>query len=172
MNRPTLPSVLVLQVEKLSAAVLAAGLCTALLAPAGLRAQASQAATPATDSAAVAQIVHAYHEALRGADTATVSHLLAADVRVAESGGVETRDEYLHHHLGGDMTFAAAVERTAGPLHVTVVGDVAWVTSTSRTTGTFRDRTIDSMGAELMVLGRESDGWRIRAIHWSSRPAR
>ena len=129
-------------------------------------------AVPESDSAAVASVVHAFHEALQAGDTASVLRLLGADVLVAESGGLENRDEYLSHHLPGDMAFSAAVTREVGPLAVTVSGDVSWAMSTSRTSGTFRDRTVNSVGAELMVLSRDGDAWRIRAIHWSSRPAR
>ena len=124
------------------------------------------------DSVAVADAVHQFHAALEAGDTAAALGALAADVRVLEGGGLETFEEYRSHHLPGDMAFAAAVARKAGPLSVTVAGDAAWVVSTSRTSGTFRDRQIDSMGVELMVLTREADGWRIRAIHWSSRQAR
>lgn len=130
------------------------------------------ASAESADSAAVAATVHAFHEALQGGDTAAVRDLLAQDVSVAESGGIETRDEYMSHHLPGDMAFAAAVTRTSGPLHVTVEGNSAWTMSESQSTGTFRDRTINSVGAELMVLSRDGDRWRIRAIHWSSRQAR
>ena len=48
-------------------------------------------------------------------------------------------------------------------------GVIAWVAATSTARGTFRDRTVASQGAELMVLSRTDAGWRIRAIHWSSR---
>lgn len=129
-------------------------------------------ATSSGDPAAVADVVHRFHAALEAGDTAAALGLLAPDVRVLESGGMETLEEYRSHHLPGDMAFAAAVAREAGPPSVTVAGDAAWVVSTSRTSGTFRDRQIDSMGVELMVLTREADGWRIRAIHWSSRQAR
>lgn len=129
-------------------------------------------ATSSGDSAAVADAVHRFHAALEAGDTAAALGLLAPDVRVLESGGLETLEEYRSHHLPGDMAFAGAVTREAGPLSVTVAGDAAWVVSTSRTSGTFRDRQIDAIGVELMVLTREADGWRIRAIHWSSRQAR
>jgi len=121
------------------------------------------------DSAAVAETIHAFHRALEAGDSAAVRALLADDVQVAESGGLESRDDYLSHHMPADMAFAAAVERDPGTMNVTLADDVAWVMSTSRTTGTFRDRPIDSRGAELMVLTRSDGGWRIRAIHWSSR---
>lgn len=127
---------------------------------------------PVDDSASVAATVHAFHQALRLGDAAAVRELLADDAQVAESGDIETRSQYLSHHLPADMAFAAAVSREAGDTQVAVAGDVAWVMSTSRTRGTFRERPVDSTGAELMVLSRDGDRWRIRAIHWSSRRAR
>lgn len=57
-------------------------------------------------------------------------------------------------------------------MHVSVRGDVAWASSTSTTTGQLRGRAVNSPGAESMVLTREPTGWRIRAIHWSSRARR
>jgi ketosteroid isomerase-like protein len=117
-------------------------------------------------------VVDAYHTALAKGDRDSVGRLLADEVMILESGGSEDRGHYLEHHLPGDMAFAAAVERVRGDLQIQIIGDVAWVTSTSTTKGTYREREIDSVGAELMVLAREDDGWRIRAIHWSSRPNR
>jgi ketosteroid isomerase-like protein len=123
----------------------------------------------ATDSAAVVGVVDAFHRALETGDTAAVRGLLAEQVTVQEGGGLESRSEYLSHHLPGDMAFAAAIASERRPVAVEVRGDVAWVVSTSRRTGTFRDRAIDMQGAELMVLTRDRDTWRIAAIHWSSR---
>jgi ketosteroid isomerase-like protein len=150
--------------------VIAAGLMAAGPTPA--RVPAPDGSIQVTDSSSVVSTVRAFHTALQEGDTASVRELLASDARVAESGGLETREEYLSHHLPGDMAYAAAVNRELGLIDVTVAGDVAWTVSTSRTTGTFRDRPVNSAGAELMVLSRDSERWRIRAIHWSSRQAR
>jgi ketosteroid isomerase-like protein len=49
---------------------------------------------------------------------------------------------------------------------------VAWATSTSTARGEFRGRPVNSEGAELMVLTRTPEGWKISAIHWSSRTIR
>lgn len=130
------------------------------------------AQTPAVDSAAVAQVVSDYHHALSSGDSARALQLLAPDAIILESGGMETRAEYRSHHLGGDIAFAKAVPSTRSPVRVSVVGNVAWTYSTSTTVGTFNGRAINSAGAESMVLAREPDGWRIRAIHWSSRTRR
>lgn len=124
------------------------------------------------DSAAVASVVDQYHRALAAGDTATVLRLLAPDAVILESGGAETRSEYLSHHLPRDIAFARAVPRERGPIQVRVSSSTAWATSTSTTVGEYRGRSITSQGAELMVLTREDDGWKIRAIHWSSRAHR
>jgi hypothetical protein len=94
---------------------------------------------------------------------------------ILESGGVETRAEYRGHHLPGDIAFARAVKAVRSPVRVPVRGDAAWASSTSVTQGEFRGRAANSTDAELMVLTRGADaaaGWRIAAIHWSSRTRR
>lgn len=127
---------------------------------------------PETDSAAVAAVVERYHAALAAGDSATALSLLAPDVVILEAGGAETREEYRSHHLPGDIAFASALKSERAPLQVRIRGDVAWTIGTSSTQGTYRERQIDSLGAELMVLTRTPSGWRISAIHWSSRQRR
>ncbi|GLC28156.1 DUF4198 domain-containing protein [Roseisolibacter agri] len=127
------------------------------------------------DSAEVARTVTRFHEALASGDSAAALALLAPDVVILESGGMETREEYQGHHLPGDIAFARAVKAARGPVRVSVRGDVAWASSTSVTQGEYRGRSVNSAGAELMVLTRAAagaTGWRIAAIHWSSRARR
>lgn len=119
--------------------------------------------------AEVEAVVTAYHEALAAGDSVGALALLADDVVILESGGMETKEHYRSGHLAGDMRFAQAVPRERGPMSVEVMGDVAWAWSTSVTTGRMGEREIDAQGAELMVLAREAGAWRIKAIHWSSR---
>lgn len=126
----------------------------------------------AADASEVASVVAAYDRALRTADSATALSLLADDAVILESGGSETREQYRSHHLPSDIQFAQAVQSTRSPLRIKVRGDVAWVTSTSFVEGTFRDRPVNSVGAELMVLNRLAGSWKIAAIHWSSRTRR
>jgi ketosteroid isomerase-like protein len=144
--------------------------CIALFA--ALFATPLAAQSRARDSAAVAAVVERYHRALAAGDSTGALALLAPDAIILEAGGVETRAEYRSHHLAGDIEFARAVRSQRGPVRVRVRGDVAWATSTSTTEGQFRERAINSAGAELMVLTRTPRGWRISAIHWSSRTRR
>ncbi len=130
------------------------------------------ASTGSQDSLAVVAAVDAYHAALTTGDSSAVERLLAPDALILESGGVETRAEYLGGHLRGDIAFAQGVPRERGPIAVRVRGDLAWASSLSVTQGEYRGREINSASAELMVLERTASGWKIAAIHWSSRARR
>ncbi len=122
------------------------------------------------DSATAVRAVESFRGALARADSAAALALLAPDVVVLESGDVERFADYRAHHLAADIAFARAVTATHALMRVTVEGNTAWVTSTSVTQGKFEGRTVNSVGAELIVLSRAraTEPWRIRAIHWSS----
>lgn len=124
-----------------------------------------------TAEESVVAVVDAYHSALVAGDSTAALALLADDVSILESGGLEDKEHYRSGHLAGDMRFAAAVPRERSEIEVIVAGDVAWAWSTNRAQGRIGEREIDSLGAELMVLSRAGASWVIRAIHWSSRSA-
>lgn len=132
----------------------------------------AQAQPAAPDPAAVAATVSGFHAALARGDAAGALRFLAADAVILENGSLETREDYRSHHLSADIAFAQAVPTRRSAPQITVSGDLAWASSTSVTQGTFRDRPVNSAGAELMVLSRTGAGWVIRAIHWSSRTLR
>lgn len=135
--------------------------------PAPAAAGAEQVSSEAAPAAAA---VDAFHAALRRGDTQGALGLLADDALVYEEGGAErSRAEYASHHLAADAAFAAAVTSTRTRRLGRAVGDVAWIASENRTTGRFRDRAVDRLSAETMVLRRQAGGWRIVHIHWSSR---
>jgi ketosteroid isomerase-like protein len=147
---------------------IAAAVVIASLVAARLSAQATS--TKATsDSVAAVATVERFHALLASGDSAAAVQLLSSDLVVLESGGVETRAEYLAHHLGADMQFAKAVRSSRRLVAVHQEGNVVWVAATSTSRGEFRERQIDSRGAELLLLTRSGSGWLIRAIHWSSR---
>ncbi len=101
-----------------------------------------------------------------------VMALLAPDAEILEMGIRENRSEYAAQHLAADIEFAQAVASIRGALIVRQEGNVAWTSLTSRSTGTFRGRAVDSENAELMVLAKNGERWQIRAIHWSGHPHR
>lgn len=147
---------------------LASPLSAAAHDPSTARAAASSQLSP--EAAAAAEVVDRFHEALRRGDTAAALELLAPEVLIYEEGGAErSRTEYASHHLAADAAFAAAVPSTRSLRTGRAVGDMAWVATESRTTGRYRDRAVDRLSAETMVLRRERGRWRIVHVHWSSR---
>ena len=116
-----------------------------------------------------AAVVDAFHAALRRGDTkASLSHL-ADNALIYEAGAVERgRQEYASHHLGADSAFAQAVPGTVTRRAGEAVGNLAWIASEGRTTGTFKDKAIDRVTTETMVLRRQGSSWKIVHIHWSS----
>ncbi len=129
---------------------------------------ASASSCRAADSATAMRVASRFHETLKTGDTTGMQALLAPDLRVIEGGTVENREEYLSHHLAADIEFTKAVKEERTSFSFRCDGNVAWLVSTSNSTGKFGGRDIDSSGAELMLLGRTFSGWKIRAIHWSS----
>lgn len=121
------------------------------------------------DSMSVAATVEQFHAALAAGDSAAALALLSPAVRILEAGGVETLEEYRRGHLPGDIEFARGTDKQPGVRIVTVRGDVAWVSEVTRVHGVFRGRAMDLDSAELMVLVRDGERWRIVAVHWSSR---
>ena len=144
----------------LKAAGLLAFVALAIALPVSARAQ--------SDEADVVATVDTYHSSLAAGDSTTALGLLAEDVTILESGGVENKEHYRSGHLSGDMRFAQAVARVRGEVTVTILGDVAWAWSTSVTEGQMGEREINSQGAELVVLARVDGDWKIKAFHWSS----
>jgi ketosteroid isomerase-like protein len=122
-----------------------------------------------TDSSDVLAVLTKFHASLAAGDSVTALALLAPDVLILESGGVETRAEYRTHHLPADIEFARAVPSTRTVVSLKVVGSAAWVVTTSVTKGQHNGRAVSSAGAELTTLHKGMKGWEITVIHWSSR---
>lgn len=121
----------------------------------------------APDREAIVQTQQAFHRALAKGDHAAAMALLAPDAEVLEMGVRETRAEYQNKHLAADIEFARNVPSQRGPIIVRQEGDVAWLSATTESKGTFRGKEIDSESTELMVLAKKDGRWQIRAIHWS-----
>lgn len=135
--------------------------------PPGKAASVSASLSPA--AAEAARVVDAFHTALSKGDTRAALALLADDVLIYEGGGVErSKAEYASHHLAADAAFTKAVPGRTTRRAGTAVGDVAWIASEGRITGRYKDKAVDRVSAETMVLRRAASGWLITHIHWSS----
>lgn len=125
--------------------------------------------TAHADTATPVGVVTEFHAALTSGNTAAALELLAEDVIIFESGGVESsRAEYASHHLQADAAFSAAVARRLTNRTHGQKGDTAWVMTVETVIGNYRGRAINSRSVETMLLRRVDGQWRIVHIHWSS----
>lgn len=145
----------------------ALALLAALLSPGLLPAQASPA-----DSIAVVRLVEQFHARMQAADTNGAAALLAPELVVMEGGTIERLSDYVSHHLPADIDATRAAPSPRTVVHVAVGDGMATVASSTLAQREVRGQQMEVTGAELMVLRRTSAGWRISAIHWSSRNRR
>lgn len=153
--------------------ILAASLLTSI--PAVAMAQTIDAplvAPMSSEAQQAARTVDAFHAQLSGGDGVAASALLTDDALIFESGHAErSRAEYASHHAGADAAYAAAVPSRLTRRSGFVDGDTAWIVSESRATGIYKDKAVDRVTTETMILRKTAEGWRIAHIHWSSRTA-
>ena len=138
----------------------------ALLCALALPASAQAPAAP--EGPSPAEIVDTFHDALKAGERRKALEQLTVDVLIFEQGRQErSRTEYARNHLAEDIAFASATTRAVSKRAVKVQANVAWVTSLNRTRGTFKDRAVDFVSDETMILVRVGGKWRIAHIHWS-----
>jgi ketosteroid isomerase-like protein len=129
------------------------------------------AAKPAVHSdAEVASVLESFYAAIKRGDAKAAMSVIAPDAMFVESGTLETRAQYEMNHLPADIDFEKQVTGTRDPLRVTFSGDTAWVIATTTYDGKFEGAPVSFVSAQLMVLTKDADAWKIRSIHWSSRP--
>lgn len=133
----------------------------------------AKAPTPAAhlspSARAAQQAVEGFHAALAAGETQRALDYLAPDVLIVEEGGAErSRAEYASHHLAADAAFTRAVPSMLLSSTGDAIGDLAYIVTESRMTGTYNGKPVDRLSAESMVLRHGSAGWKIVHIHWSS----
>ena len=100
----------------------------------------------------------------------TLRSVLAPDVLIFESGGVESSlVEYEGHHMPADMAFMKNMNREVVFQRLIDSGDSAIVVTHSRVHGTFKGRVIDLNTTETLVMRKVNGQFSVIHIHWSSR---
>ena len=119
----------------------------------------------------VVATLESFYQAMKAGDAPKAMSLIAPDAVFVESGRLETRAEYEMNHLPSDIDFERQVPGRRGQWQVKIEGDTAWAIATTDFEGTFNERPMKFVSAQLAVLTRQDDRWLIRSIHWSSRAA-
>ena len=147
--------------------LLLVGLALAMIVSGAVRGESTSATAEAEKA------LDAFQTALATGDKDGALALLAPEVVIFESGGAElSRDEYAHHHLAGDIEYLAATKTERVDRRSGASGDLVWVLTRSKTTGTFRGKPVATQGVETALLAHSADGWRIVHLHWSSHAAK
>jgi ketosteroid isomerase-like protein len=120
--------------------------------------------------AEVASVLESFYGAIKRGDATAAMSVIAPDAMFVESGTLETRDEYEKNHLPLDIDFERQITGKRGPLRITFAGDTAWIIATTEYDGKIKDGDVSFASSQLMVLTKDADAWKIRSIHWSSRP--
>jgi ketosteroid isomerase-like protein/mono/diheme cytochrome c family protein len=117
--------------------------------------------------------VQALHAAMSAGDAKRVQDALDPKVLIMEGGNVErSRAEYAGHHLPADLKFMQAVDYKLERQTGDTVGDLAWVASEARLSGTREGKPVDLVSTESLVLKKAAGGWKVVHVHWSSRAAK
>ncbi len=124
----------------------------------------------ATTEAAALAVVDAFHAALNRNDTKAAAALLDDRVVIYEGGVAEqSKAEYAAHHLKADGAFSSEMNETIERRTDGAADNLAWVATEGRTSGRYKDRDINLITTETMILQRTNGTWKIVHIHWSSR---
>lgn len=124
------------------------------------------AAVPA-DPAAVAD---ALKTALKAGDADAVDALLADNVLILEGGHAQTsKADYMGGHMKSDMAFLPNIEIELLSREVGQSGDLAWVVSHTRSTGSYKDKRVDITSREFLLLRRQGETWKIGLIEWADK---
>lgn len=131
----------------------------------------SCAPTPAAHTdGEVTAVLESFYGAIKRGDAPAAMSVIAPDAVFIESGRLETREEYEKNHLPADIDFERQITGKRGPLRVTFAGDTAWIIATTEYEGKIEGGFVSFASSQLMVLSKDADTWKIRTIHWSSRP--
>jgi ketosteroid isomerase-like protein len=117
----------------------------------------------------------AYLDAMESGDLDAAERLFGRASSIFESGGQEgTWKHYREHHLGPEIDAIKAFEVSRGEPESdeSADGQMAFVAWPIEYRIELEDRTIESKGTVTFVLIHGDDGFKIRHLHWSSRPKR
>jgi ketosteroid isomerase-like protein len=125
---------------------------------------------PQHTDAEVATVLESFYGAIKKGDAKAAMSVIAPDAMFIESGRLETREQYEKNHLPLDIDFERQITGKRSPLRITFAGDTAWIIATTEYDGKVDGGDVSFASSQLMVLTKDADSWKIRSIHWSSRP--
>ncbi|MCK0071105.1 DUF2231 domain-containing protein [Kordiimonas laminariae] len=129
---------------------------------------------PATTSlpgkAGPAEIASLFFNALQAGDVSTVSRVLADDVVIIEGEHAQlSKASYMNGHMKSDMAFLPNLKHEILSRETGIMENIAWVTTFSRLTGSYKGKEIDRTSREFLVLQKVQGNWYITLIQWADK---
>jgi len=122
----------------------------------------------ADDTIDPAQVSESLFKALQTGDEVTVAALLADDVLILEGAHAQkSKMEYMSGHMKADMAFLPNIKHEVLSREKGQAGDVAWVTTHSRSTGSYKGKEVDRTSREFLLLRRHGSAWKVTLIQWA-----
>lgn len=108
-----------------------------------------------------------FHKALKTKNKSLALSSLHEQVTIFEGGKVErSASEYASHHMQADMNYVSSVNVELLEHHVEIIGEVAISIARTKTTGFYKNKTVNRQGMETIVLRKYDGIWKISHIHW------
>ncbi len=140
----------------------------------GIPALAQEASHPPMEGPVA--VASAYLDAMESSDLDRAENLFSVTSSVFESGGVEgSWQDYRQHHIGPelDQIVTFVLTRSDPESQTSEDGTMSFVAWPIAYKIELADgRLVNSRGTVSFVLVREAEHYRIRHLHWSSRPER
>lgn len=116
-----------------------------------------------------AQVAAKLHQAISAGDVETLRTLIAPEVLIFESGGVEASlAEYEGHHMPADMAFMKGMKPELLLQQIFEAGGFVVVVTQFRIQGVVKEQNIDLSSTETLLMKNIDGQWQIVHIHWSS----
>ncbi|NNE05405.1 MAG: SnoaL-like domain-containing protein [Xanthomonadales bacterium] len=115
-----------------------------------------------------AMLADRFDAAISSGDETQIRQILHQSVLIYEGGKIEASlEEYAAHHMQADMAYMAGIEKEI--LSRTIIEDngIAVVTTQYHMTGQYKDRPVDRISLETLVMRDIGEGWKIVHVHWS-----
>jgi uncharacterized membrane protein/ketosteroid isomerase-like protein len=123
----------------------------------------------ATSDHPAVKVAERLGQAIGTGDIDELRRVLDQNVVIFESGNVESSlAEYESHHMNSDIAFLAAMNVELLSREVIEAGDFATVISRSRMSGQYKNKEIDLVNTETLVIQRRNGEWKVVHVHWSS----
>lgn len=133
----------------------------------------AQGTTQSTEAQTIDEWLKGYDAAFLAKDLDRLGTFYHPDVTVFEGAGVNNGwADYRDHHLGPELKAFEDLEFGHSNRRVQMLGDrAAYVTSEYFLKAKMKERNIDAVGRETLILEKQADSsWKIRHSHTGSRP--